>query len=187
MAFFIDEQHCYLSLSLDPAGPSKAYVFELTRRQVQVARAVLPPCLTVAALAAACMLALGLANLAGFAGEILSPAQQTLLACVLAIVAATTVFVELGWFLWVHRRQKSTLTETERRSLRRLRLVRRPSLTAYGTFLLAMLVPIMGILIVNRVDPESTWDAVSNVVIVGPLAIGVAILSFWVIKRIVNL
>ena len=133
------------------------------------------------------MILIGLADYADFAEQMLGATQQTLLICILAVIAGATVLAEVAWFLWIHNRGKSALAERERRSLRGLHMIRRPSLAAYWTFLLAMMTPVLGMAILERIDPRSAGDALSNLVIVGPLGVGAAFLTLALVRRIMRI
>jgi hypothetical protein len=186
MAFFVCDDSCYFSLSLDPAGSTRAFVFKLSGMQAQAARVILPACLATAGGAACLTLLIGIADFAHLSTG-LGPEQQTLAICSFAVIAGLSALVEILWFLWVRHGRKSLLSEEQRRSLSAIRLIRRPSLETYWSFLLAMIVPVAGMIVIQKADPVPGEDVLSNSVIVVPLAIGTAALTFGLLKRIVGI
>ncbi len=154
MAFFSDGTTDYFSLSLDPAGENRFFVFRLTERQMSVARTLVQVCFYMAAGA---ILAIGLfaasANIRALLGQ-----YQSIYLVATAGVATTAWLCELGFYFWVCRiwrwkslcsrsgglwgrfTASSALDRRQRRLLGNVSLRRKLSFMAYASALLVILV-----------------------------------------------
>jgi hypothetical protein len=142
MTFFSDGNQEYFSLSLNPSGSKKAYVFPLTKRQHSVSR-LAPYLLLASVLILAGVTFFAVSAHLGPVGASPAGSSPEAVVVTLSVAAAIIAFAELAFFLWL---RPSRLSESSRRVLRLTRLLKRRSWMVYLTFLFSLAAPIVGLI-----------------------------------------
>jgi hypothetical protein len=144
MAFFSDGKNEYFSFNLDPAKTENCYLFPLNKSQSLVSLYILPVCMIISALIFMGVLAITFLEAMGVNGRYLSPDEQDLLLVILAGVTTLVAGIEIAFFIWMKLSGKP-LSYPARQQLRPLQLLRVKSRTAYLSFLLSMLIPVIAL------------------------------------------
>ncbi|MDX5985223.1 hypothetical protein [Sphingomonas echinoides] len=153
MSFFTNKNEIFFSLSLDPAGTKKAYVYRLEKSRFRIIMGLLPYVTLTSIIGLFGTIIVGI-----FFENRLSQDETTKYILIFNAMAAIVAIAELVQFLLI-RKNCPIVSDSERSNIVNLTIFKTPSWQIYVSFLLALLTPLFGLIFL----PDNSGGLISSI------------------------